>query len=182
MKRIKEFDGLRGGGAALAVALFHLTSPLQLPVSFWFGKYGVDIFFMLSGFVIFQSLNSHDSFLDFLKSRFIRLFPIFWICVLASSLGIFLLHYGDKELSPTMVLANLTMIPKQFLGVSSYIEGSYWTLEHELFFYIFAGLSCFKFGWKCTFFIYVSIVILCQTPGTWYPPTQEVNLLFKESY
>ena len=142
--RLKEFDGIRGM-AALAVVLCHLTasqtylfenSELSIPFSFGLGRYGVDMFFILSGFVIFLSLDRQDSLINFYKIRFIRLFPIFWFCVLFSRLGIFLFRFAEKQVSLWVFLSNLTMIPRQLTGIGSYIEGSYWTLECELFFYL----------------------------------------------
>ena len=45
-----------------------------------YGQFGVELFFMISGFVIALSLQG-KTFRDFVVTRFIRLFPIFWVCM-----------------------------------------------------------------------------------------------------
>lgn len=155
MMRLREFDGIRGI-AALAVVLCHL-SELSIPFSFGIGRYGVDVFFILSGFVIFLSLDRQDSLINFYKTRFVRLFPIFWFCVLFSSFGIFLFRFAEKQISVLIFLSNLTMIPRQLTGIGSYIEGSYWTLECELFFYLLISLLYFKIGRKYIIYVFLGL-------------------------
>src|ERR1700736_5214925 len=55
---------------------FHALIPYS-----WFGWMGVQIFFVISGFVIAYSSN-HATPVWFLKSRFLRLFPTLWVCSL----------------------------------------------------------------------------------------------------
>lgn len=133
---------------------------MLLPFSFGIGRYGVDIFFILSGFVVFLSLERQPSIISFYKSRFVRLFPIFWFCVLFSSFIIIGFNIESTKLSLPILLANLTMIPRQLIGINSYIEGSYWTLECELFFYILISLVYFKVGKKYTIFVFLFITCL----------------------
>lgn len=85
--RIKELDVFRGF-AALAVVLYHYTtmynkmcnvsSSWELP----YGWLGVPVFFILSGFVIYLTVDKSKSAIDFLKKRFIRLYPTYWLCLL----------------------------------------------------------------------------------------------------
>uniref|UniRef100_UPI004057C68E acyltransferase family protein n=1 Tax=Candidatus Electronema sp. TaxID=2698783 RepID=UPI004057C68E len=84
---IQGVDGLRAA-AVLAVLLFHLN-PAMLPGGFS----GVDIFFVISGYVVSASLLRHaDShFLQFAGSfyarRILRIFPALIVCLLFSSLA-----------------------------------------------------------------------------------------------
>jgi peptidoglycan/LPS O-acetylase OafA/YrhL len=167
MERVREFDGIRGL-AALSVMLFHLADRASyqfinpswsFPFTVPFGAYGVETFFMLSGFVIFLSLEKQPNMISFCKSRFIRLFPIFWVCVLLS-ISIVLVFHLNVKISVPIVLANLTMIPRQFVGVSSNIEGSYWTLECELWFYVIVSLIYFKIGKKYVVYTYILLASL----------------------
>jgi len=90
--RIVELDALRGL-AALAVVAFHYTTlygelyghSTQPPVSFGFGNYGVHLFFLISGFVIFMTLERTRTAMDFVVSRFSRLFPAYWVAILMSA-------------------------------------------------------------------------------------------------
>ena len=87
-----EIDGLRGI-AVLAVVIYHCNSQL-LP----YGYLGVDIFFVISGFVITASLSSqrHDQagrfLLDFYARRMRRLLPALLVCVLLSAVLISLFN------------------------------------------------------------------------------------------
>ena len=86
-----EIDGLRGL-AIFAVIIFHLNKDILTS-----GFLGVDIFFVISGFVITSSVASEQkiNFLDFLikfyERRIRRLIPALAFCVLITSIGIHLL-------------------------------------------------------------------------------------------
>ena len=104
-RRFPELDGLRGI-AALWVVLFHYTFgvanhwlkhdlSLAAQVTPWNasidGLRAVDLFFIVSGFVIFMTLDSSKSLLDFVVSRFARLFPAYWFSVLLTSTVVILI-------------------------------------------------------------------------------------------
>ena len=80
--RITELDGLRGI-AAILVVLYHYTTRFSLKFNndilsnitfFKYGHYGVQLFFVISGFVIFMSINKINSPFEFVYKRFIRFF------------------------------------------------------------------------------------------------------------
>jgi peptidoglycan/LPS O-acetylase OafA/YrhL len=81
MRRVPEFDALRAV-AAMAVLLFHLY-----PVSFSPGWTGVDLFFVLSGFlittIILDHLDSPRSLGTFYARRGLRIWPIYYLTVAA---------------------------------------------------------------------------------------------------
>ncbi|KAA0992190.1 acyltransferase family protein [Dyadobacter aurulentus] len=131
--RFQELDALRGI-AAFGVMLFHFTinaNKLLLGWQFRFGVTGVDLFFMISGFVILLSASKANSVREFAIARFVRLYPTFWICAFVTFL---FKKYDEPENTGTKeLLANATMAPN-FFGVE-YLDGSYWTLVIELTFY-----------------------------------------------
>ncbi|MGB0134942.1 acyltransferase family protein [Dokdonella sp.] len=139
--RIVELDALRGL-AALAVVAFHYTTQYgrefghlgSAPVSFSFGNYGVHLFFMISGFVIFMSLEHTRSAMDFVVSRFSRLFPAYWAAILVSAAVVYTIGMPSQRLPWRDVAIDFTMI-QQILG-AEHLDGSYWTLQVELFFYL----------------------------------------------
>lgn len=97
-----------------------------------YGYLGVPLFFIVSGFVI--SLSSEGrTFRQFVSARFIRLFPVFWLCVSITTICIFFLN-KNEHISWARYFANLTMIPSLF-GNQPFIEGAYWSLGSELKFY-----------------------------------------------
>jgi peptidoglycan/LPS O-acetylase OafA/YrhL len=140
--RFYQIDGLRGI-AALGVVLFHLTNGSNSyygeTFAFDYGGYGVALFFAISGFVISLSLNSKDTLLAFLKARFIRLYPTFWLCVIFSYIVVSRFGENSKKVTATDLLLNFSMIPK-FLGAKSFVDGVYWTLQIELLFYLAIAL------------------------------------------
>ena len=80
-KRFHELDALRGI-AALMVVFFHFTiGRAEAKLGFKLGTTGVDLFFIISGFVIFMSLSKVKSSLDFVINRVSRLYPTYWVSV-----------------------------------------------------------------------------------------------------
>jgi peptidoglycan/LPS O-acetylase OafA/YrhL len=133
--RLEELDSLRGL-AAISVLLFHFTFyhdvHHQFPFQFRWGHYGVELFFVISGFVILMTLERSASVLEFLISRVARLYPAYWCAVLLTSAVAFAL--GRSAAPPwNTVLANLTMFHTALRFPP--IDLSYWTLTVELVFY-----------------------------------------------
>jgi len=146
MVRIKELDVFRGI-AALNVVIFHYTSRYRMNfghnypqyLDWEIGRYGVELFFMISGFVIFMSLQGNTSIESFAKKRFARLYPEYWICVCLTFLVLSIAADPEVEtVSPPVLLLNLTMVQGVF-NVKS-VDGVYWSLIPELFFYFTIGL------------------------------------------
>ncbi len=138
--RLSELDALRGFAALLVVA-FHLTmfcDIREVTKTFKYGMTGVQLFFMLSGFVIFMSLNNIKTGKEFIIHRFARLYPIYWVCVALT----FLLRIGDSLQSHEAItmqhvynfLTNLTMIQYYFKVPD--MDAPYWSLIIELLFYV----------------------------------------------
>lgn len=138
--RVVELDALRGL-AALAVVAFHYTTHYgneighigPPPMSFAFGNYGVHLFFLISGFVIFMTLERTRTAMDFIVSRFSRLFPAYWVAILLSAAVVYSIGMPSQRLPWRDVVLDFTMI-QQILG-AEHLDGSYWTLQVELFFY-----------------------------------------------
>jgi peptidoglycan/LPS O-acetylase OafA/YrhL len=154
--RLKSLDALRGI-AACAVVLFHYTSGFdqrhyfpgypQALFSFAVGRYGVALFFVISGFVILWSIQRVNTVGDFAYSRFSRLFPPYWASLFFGSAYIlFAEHVLNAGIAPLTFtggqwFANLTMVPRwippfRFLEV----DGVYWTLAIEMGFYLLIGV------------------------------------------
>lgn len=150
-KRILELDALRGL-AAIAVLLFHFTYRYQElyshtqvpPFQFRLGYLGVQLFFIVSGFVIFMTIDRTETPLDFVVSRFSRLYPTFWVGVLVTTLVVMLSGLPGTQRSPFEIAVNLTMF-HEFFGVPA-VDGVYWTLTQELLFYGLV-LCVFSIGW-----------------------------------
>ena len=144
--RYANIDALRAV-AALLVVWVH-AGELFLPVAVsgrWLydaaivinaGRIGVTVFFLVSGFVIPSSLDRGGPKLSLVTAfairRFFRLYPIYWLSVLAEVLVEWLAR-GILP-SPLIIFANLSMLHDAF-GVRS-LQWVYWTLLTELVFYV----------------------------------------------
>jgi peptidoglycan/LPS O-acetylase OafA/YrhL len=141
------------GFAASAVVLFHLlpfeqkylTGPTIMPDTLVVGQAGVDVFFVISGFIVTTVSINHagrprDS-LDFLIRRFWRIYPAYWVyyavlvAVYFSAPGL-INHSAHRGPS---LLDSFTLWPSDappLLLVA-------WTLSFELYFYlVFSVLLC----------------------------------------
>ncbi|WP_426423836.1 acyltransferase family protein [Bradyrhizobium genosp. A] len=146
-KRLAFIDTLRGI-AVLSVVLQHSLEQIVLnqPTGsyYWtfhhalgeyfnFGRFGVVLFFFVSGFVIPYSFpNSAAPVRDFAISRFFRLYPAYWLSIVV--LLILSPVIEGKAIPLSHVAANVTMF-QMFMGVPN-IRIAYWTLAVELMFYI----------------------------------------------
>lgn len=101
-----------------------------------YGYIGVDLFFIISGFVIPLSIE-HFSIKKFWISRISRLFPTYWLAVTLTTLMILFFDkdFNNVRLSFKNYLLNLTMFQNYF-GIEN-IDGVYWSLFVEMKFYIF---------------------------------------------
>lgn len=141
--RFYEIDLLRFF-AALAVVAYHYTFlgfasgrmsvpfALFVPVS-KYGYLGVNLFFIISGFVILNTALRRSP-KNFLLSRFVRLYPGFWVCCTLTVMAM-LIAGGAHHTSLTSYLVNMTML-NEFAGVKS-IDNVYWSLSYEIVFYAF---------------------------------------------
>ena len=149
--RLGELDVLRGL-AACFVMLFHYTVRYREVFAHGgppahadpLGETAVHLFFMISGFVIFMTLSKTRTALDFIVSRFSRLFPVYWAAVLLTFTVLTLAPLPGRTPGFAQLLVNLTML-QRWLHVPE-VDGVYWTLAVELSFYALM-LAVFLAGW-----------------------------------
>lgn len=160
-KRIEFLDGLRGL-AILLVICFHTFSryPKIVPYGnlygnfplFKYGFLGVQLFFLISGFVILMSLEKRTSFFDFIYKRWLRLFPAMLVATIFIFCTAKFLHERPGGLPKiNSVLPGLFFIEPSWIkiitGISiNPLEGSFWSLFVEFKFYFIFGVSYFILG------------------------------------
>lgn len=161
MKRIEFLDGLRGV-AILLVVCYHAFSrwPLIIPYGnsygdfsfFKYGYLGVQLFFLISGFVILMSLEKNKNFLVFIYKRWLRLFPAMLVATILIYLTARFLYERPAGLpNIKSVLPGLIFIEPRWirtitgLAIPS-LEGAFWSLYVEFEFYFIFGLSFFLLG------------------------------------
>jgi peptidoglycan/LPS O-acetylase OafA/YrhL len=99
----------------------------------WFGWVGVEIFFVISGFVIANSADNASP-TQFLGGRVRRLYPAVWFCATVT----LLVSSHDDPLFP--YLRSMALVPK-----GPWISPVYWTLAVEIVFYALVfGLLCVR--------------------------------------
>ncbi|HVQ12094.1 MAG TPA: acyltransferase [Vicinamibacterales bacterium] len=110
------------------------------------GRIGVDMFFVISGFVIFFTLTRTKTVWDFAVARFARLFPAMLVCalltlVIARILGV--APFSDVsavDLIPSLLFTQPAIINKITGLDTHYVSGVYWSLFVEIKFYTVAAL------------------------------------------
>ena len=103
-----------------------------------YGWLGVELFFLISGFVICMSCWGRDAG-AFFRSRVTRLFPAYWAAVAITFTVVALFSTEYRRVSLPDALLNLTMLQRP-LGAAS-VDGVYWTLWVEAcFYFLFAGV------------------------------------------
>lgn len=136
-ERYQELDALRGI-AAIFVLLFHCVLFADLWHSiFLFGTTGVDLFFIISGFVMFFSIQKISSAKQFIVNRFSRLYPTYWAAVTFTFILIileFVFKLHESQYDILGYLGNMTMF-QYYLSIPD-LDGPYWTLIIEMLFYI----------------------------------------------
>ena len=122
-RRLRALDGLRGMAALGVVAYHYFDKPA------YYGLLGVELFFVISGFVILMTLERVPSVPQFALGRIARLYPAYWLSVAVA--GLFLWFTGQT--TGQAVLLNATML-QAFLYAPNLVN-AYWTLAYELVFY-----------------------------------------------
>lgn len=145
LDRIRTIHYLRGIAALLVVA-FHLRSNLNNVYAqsnlgdllFQSGSSGIDLFFIISGFIIALSTSNNSSSFTFAVKRFFRLYPVF-IVSLAVVFFVFP-NNSIKELIRSSLLLHLNYNSEApFFGYNMLVPA--WTLTYEIYFYLVFMIS-----------------------------------------
>lgn len=169
----KELDGLRGV-AILLVVLFHLW-----PEIFSFGFVGVDIFFVLSGYLITKIIVSkiekgNFSLLQFYRNRIRRIFPALLLVLTVSLVIGYLLLFSDEFTQLGRHAKSSAFFYENFrlLGEVGYWDTSsqlkpllhFWSLSIEEQFYIFwpiLVIGAFYMGKQyLLFFVFLALFLV----------------------
>lgn len=178
---VAQIDGIQvlRGIAASLVAAFHLYAASALSegfdpgvfAHFKNGEAGVDIFFVLSGFIIFYvaSQTKERGAKDFVLARFWRILPPYW-AVLAAYIAAFAamaVVFGDSSRLPTTWSAIVSVF---LLPVPEHVIVIAWTLAMELLFYLVFTLTFYSGGPRLFFLAMVVWALAGQIVKVVYLP------------
>lgn len=138
--------------AAVAVVLFHTAGAFNAAYSvasaniFNWGARGVDLFFLISGFVIGTShFKKPQSAKVFIVNRFARIAPSYWLLsVIAIFVGLFSSIGGTPDGGPSkLVIWQISSIffSSHLAGFASPVLYQGWSLEYEMYFYVLFALG-----------------------------------------
>ena len=129
--------------AALLVVTYHAVhkqGQLAGTTQSWdVGQCGVDLFFIISGFIMCNTAESRRlTATSFLKARFIRIMPLYWTLSLAA-LAIFLVRPDlvNSSGGETTILNSFTLYP---VGKKLLVQNG-WTLSYEFWFYLIFAVT-----------------------------------------
>lgn len=174
------------GIAAVMVVWHH--SRVQIPAFYAllpgsFGASGVDIFFVISGFImLITTARMSVNPVEFMVRRIIRIVPMYW----ALTIGMVLIWcvvpnlFKTMEIEPSTLIKSLLFVP----SFSSAFPGNIfpllipgWTLNYEMFFYFLFALSLLFNQRVGLIFLTTTIVLLVAT-GIAFGPFEPAASIF----
>lgn len=120
------------------------------------GDVGLEILFVISGFLVTESYDNRNSLFGFIESRALRILPALWVCLILmvvmgayfsnlSFKAFFMSHetWGYLKWNGSLVtsrfnLPGVTLVPNAQYGTS--INGSIWSLPIEMRLYFMVGM------------------------------------------
>lgn len=174
---LKNVQALRAV-AALAVALSHLVSFSPALAVFSSGTIGVELFFVISGFIMVHITNDREQRpVDFLAHRVVRVVPLYWLLTLA----VFALAWLAPQLlkstqaDPLELIKSLLFIPYVKHGTTLQpllFQG--WTLNFEMVFYLLFAASLFLRGQVLRVALVSLVIVLAVAVGQIFAPLSPV--------
>lgn len=121
--------------AALAVLLFHASARFHF--DFTGGGAGVDVFFVISGFIMVAITTGDTRPLAFIRERLQRIVPIYWLATSVMVVGAVAGVFPNLALKGWHIAASYLFLPARDPGSGKIwpVLAPGWTLNYEMFFY-----------------------------------------------
>jgi peptidoglycan/LPS O-acetylase OafA/YrhL len=197
---LKFLDGLRGV-AILLVLCFHAYArwtslyPFHADLSevllFKYGWMGVDLFFIISGFVILMTLEKCTNFKEFITRRWMRLFPAMLICSLVIFVTASFLPQRPagvpiaRDLLPGLTFIDPFLWSKMLGSAQGELEGAFWSIFVEVKFYFIFGAAFFLWSTSRAILVIVGLFVLWAglhyIGGAWLPGLRYAARLLNEA-
>jgi peptidoglycan/LPS O-acetylase OafA/YrhL len=173
--RLYFLDGMRGI-AIILVILYHAFSrwPEHYPYGeqfmnfplFAYGSLGVELFFIISGFVILMTLEKCTGFTDFMLRRWLRLFSAMLVCSLFVYITSGIFHERPmgipafREILPGLTFIEPKLYEEVFHFPWSGLEGAFWSLYIEVKFYMIFAFLYFFMNSRIAIFGLIGLFVL----------------------
>ncbi|UPG94986.1 acyltransferase family protein [Luteibacter aegosomatissinici] len=187
----RNIQGMRAI-AALMVVSCHMFWSLVPMRTHWakpffadVGPAGVDVFFVISGFIIYHVIQRSIASMDqvgrgravftFAAKRFIRIYPLYWI---AFAVACLVMVWSPPTALPLKrpIIALLTLVD----SIPNYVVGVAWTLTYEVYFYAVAALSLLILGKRAQWglAIWFSVLTGAAVVSAWHAWSAPLDYLF----
>jgi len=189
--RNSALDGLRGVGIGLVV-LYHAYArwPDMVPFGDRFARLpvvsqapvGVCLLFLLSGFVIFMTLERSTSFVNFMWRRWLRLWPAMFVVsiVIFATAWMFTRPAGQptlRDLLPGLSLIEPSAWAWLLGSPQGVLESAFWTLFVEMKFYLVVSALYFTVGPRATLAALIGMFLAPLVVGRFPPIAPSVYAL-----
>ncbi|MDO1584170.1 acyltransferase family protein [Rhizobium oryzicola] len=164
--------------AALAVVLFH--SAERAGAHFSIGAAGVDVFFVVSGFImVVISEKRHQSPAAFLRDRLLRIAPSYWLVTTIMVVGALVGLFPNLTLSTAHLVGSYLFLPVPSPNGGALwpilVQG--WTLNYEMFFYLVFA-STLMFGLNRRLAALAMVFVLLAVAGFFVTPASPALVFY----
>lgn len=175
--RLDFLDGMRGLAILMVIVLHYFVQIYDVPRSIFYNRhtllpnldYGVQLFFVISGYVIFMTLEKTPGFFGFMLRRWIRLFPAMLVATLIIAVAARFIPYRPGgiprliDLVPGLSLLGANVISSLSGITTDGLERGFWSIYVEVRFYLMFGVFYYTLGKYKAFYAMaaLSAVLLC---------------------
>ncbi len=163
-QKFESVQSLRGI-AALFVLMQHICFIER-------GAFGVDLFFLISGFIMMYVTQKDTA--HFVVKRVIRIIPLYYVMTLVSYAALLIVPglFEQTVASPVYLIKSLLFIPFSMSGVTQPLLRVGWTVNYEVLFYILFFVSM-KISYRYRAAICSCILVVLVIIGIWVPDGME---------
>ena len=168
--------------AMVLVMLFHYTAQFSNsvePTTFWlsfsgdYASFAVALFLLMVGFFSYKAIENELSVTHYLRNRFIRLLPTFWLCLSVTTLVLTI--SGTKHISVKQFILNALMVNRFFS--EPFVDGAHWYMLIVLVFTLFIAiaLSVKEFHKRTLLYVlYTAAFVLLGVSNTFIYPFPKI--------
>ena len=165
---------------AVAAGLIAFQHAMGIPAFVYytahFGTVGVDLFFMISGFIMWTTTQGqHRGPGAFWLARAIRIVPLYWMFTAAYVVAALVTpeSFFKLKLDVVHIVKSFLFIPAEHpnLGLAAPVFTLGWTLNYEAFFYLFFGLCLLIADLRVRFIVIAALFGIQTVLGMWLQPT-----------